>query len=126
MKLLKTFLVALMFVFVGACNDDLTSDANASVRNEISSKYIYFFYQTTCPHCHHASAYIRQKYPRLKMVNVDVKDTSGYNLFLKCAQKFHLSQSTLGTPLICMGDHYIMGWSDVDAKRFDAYVQPFK
>lgn len=123
-KIFKFLSIVFCFVIISACGDN--SGANASVRNEISNRYIYFFYQTTCPHCHHASSYIRQKYPRLKMINLDVKDPNNYNLFLKCAQKFHLSQNILGTPLICMGNNYIMGWSNTDAARFDAYVKAFR
>ena len=93
---------------------------------EISGNEVYFFYQKTCPHCHHAAQYINTKYPGLKMINLDVQNRNNYNLFLKCVEKFKIDQSTLGTPLICMGNHYIMGWSEADSKRFDAYVQRFK
>ncbi len=125
-KFFKFLTAVLAFAVICVFCYNVSSSANASVRDQISNKYIYFFYQSTCPHCHHASAYIRKKYPRLKMVNLDVKDPDNYNLFLKCAQKFHLSQNTLGTPLICMGNNYIMGWSDMDEPRFDTYVKAFR
>ena len=125
---MKNFLKILMCVFaltLGGCVEDETANTSAS-QSEISNNQVYFFYQTTCPHCHHAASYIAQKYPNLKMVNLDVRQPANFNLFLKCAQKFRLSQDSLGTPLICMGDHYIMGWSDADAAKFDMYVQRFK
>jgi len=125
--MMKNFLKAFVLVFgllLAGCMEERTQAA--SPLQEISNAYIYFFYQNTCPHCHHASAYISQKYPNLKMYSLDVRDPNNFNLFLKCAQKFKLPQNSLGTPLICMGDHYIMGWSDIDAKKFDAYVQRFK
>ena len=117
---LKFFAALLLLSALTACDED-------SVQAQtISNNQVYFFYQTTCPHCHHAAQYIKSHHPDLKMVNVDVRNVDGYNLFLKCAQKFHLNQNTLGTPLICMGTHYIMGWSDEDAKRFDGYARQFK
>jgi len=115
-----------MTVFILTSCDEEKASQNASVMQSISNNDIYFFYQNTCPHCHHAAQYIKQKHPGLKMINLDVRLPQNYNLFLKCAQKFHLSQNTLGTPLICMGTHYIMGWSDEDAQRFDSYVTRFK
>lgn len=121
---LKIFVVALMFSLT-ACQED-RPQGNASVMQSISNNQIYFFYQNTCPHCHHAAQYIKSRHPELKMINVDVRNPNGYNLFLKCAQKFSLNQASLGTPLICMGTHYIMGWSDEDAARFDSYASRFK
>ena len=106
---LKILLVALMFS-LSACDEEM-GEGNASVMQSVSNNEIYFFYQNTCPHCHHAAQYIKDHYPNLKMINLDVRVPQNYNLFLKCAQKFNLRQNTLGTPLICMGTHYIMGWS---------------
>ena len=125
-KFLKVFCVVLTLFFLNACDLTESSSSNNSVMQSISNQNIYFFYQNSCPHCHHAANYIRKKHPNLKMVNLDVRDRKGYDLFLKCAQKFHLPQDTLGTPLICMGTHYIMGWADEDEARFDSYVSRFK
>ena len=124
-KFLKIFSALSVLCFIWACDENKTGE-QASYLNEISNNHVYFFYQDSCPHCHHAASYIAQKYPNLKMINVDVRQTGGYNLFLKCANKFRLNQNTLGTPLICMGDHYIMGWADTDKAKFSSYVQKFK
>jgi len=121
-NILKVFACFLMLFCLNACDKDSESAINTP---SISNNQIYFFYQNTCPHCHHAAQYIKQNHPGLKIVNVDVRTQNGYNLFLKCAQKFHLPKETLGTPLICIGTHYIMGWSDKDAKQFDSYVTHF-
>ena len=121
---MKNFFKTLMLVGVlmlGACQREQQNS-----QEEISNSEIYFFYQTTCPHCHHAAAYIRQKYPDLKLKNLDVRVHQNFDLFLKCAKKFNLQNDNLGTPLICMGDHYIMGWSNADANKFDIYVRNFK
>ena len=125
---MKNFFKVLMVLgtlLLGACQQEEAS-AVVSQTNDISDQKVYFFYQTTCPHCHHAAAYITQKYPNLKMVNLDVRTKQNFDLFLKCAKKFNLPQNSLGTPLICMGNHYIMGWSDADANKFDIYVRRFK
>ena len=121
---LKIVAVVLGTFMLFACDENTAQNTNAL--KEISANQIYFFYQTSCPHCHHAASYINGKYPNLKMINLDVRQQGNYNLFMKCAQKFKLPQNTLGTPLICMGDHYIMGWADTDRVKFDSYVQKFK
>ena len=123
---MKKFFKVLMFagiLMIGACQQEKQTAASLE---EISDSEIYFFYQTTCPHCHHAADYIKQKYPNLKMQNLDVRVRQNFDLFLKCAQKFNLPNDSLGTPLICMGNHYIMGWSSADANKFDIYVRRFQ
>ena len=123
---MKNFFKVLMFsgvLMLGACQQEKQTAVN---QQDISNSEIYFFYQTTCPHCHHAADYIKQKYPNLKMQNLDVRIRQNFDLFLKCAQKFNLPNDSLGTPLICMGDHYIMGWSSADANKFDIYVRRFQ
>ena len=122
-NIFKTLVAGVMVCALFACKPDETANtASAGIDNA----HIYFFYQTSCPHCHHAAAYISSKYPNLKMIQADVRQADNFKLFLKCADKFKLDRNTLGTPLICMGDHYIMGWSDSDRVKFDSYVQKFK
>lgn len=123
-KFLKPFVALLGLCMLSACDETL--DQNQAALSEISPNYIYFFYQNSCPHCHYASEYISKKYPSLQMVNMDVRDPKNFNLFLKCANKFNLDRNALGTPLICMGSHYIMGWDDTDRVKFDSYVQKFR
>ena len=124
-RFLSALIFALSFCLVSAC-DKKADDVNTELTRNISPNHIYFFYQTSCPHCHYAAEYITKKYPNLKTINLDVRQQANYNLFLKCANKFRLNQNSLGTPLICMGDHYIMGWSDTDRVKFDSYVQKFR
>ena len=123
-KTLKICAAFLSLCMLFACDEN--TEQNTKALQDISANQIYFFYQTSCPHCHYAASYIKNKYPSLKLINLDVRQQSNYNLFMKCAQKFKLPQNTLGTPLICMGDHYIMGWADTDRVKFDSYVQKFK
>jgi len=119
MKPLKIFFLSvLLSLGLSAC------DGNENIPSKISNNQVYFFYQTTCPHCHHAIEYVNRKYPDLKMVLVNIANHDGFSLFEKCAGKFNLTEN-LGTPLFCMGDKYLMGWSPSSEKQFDAYVQPF-
>ena len=48
----------------------------------------------------------------------------GFELFVKCARKFNLGNQ-IGTPLFCMGENHLMGWSPESEKEFDEYVKPF-
>lgn len=114
-KLLTALTVALLFI--SACKDK-------PAQAEISPDKVYFFYSNSCPHCHDALEYINQKYPKLKMTMVNVANADGRELFLRCAQKFNLGRY-LGTPLFCMGDNHIMGWSPEYQAEFDRYVEPF-
>lgn len=85
---------------------------------------IYFFFSNTCPHCHDALDYINRKYPDLNVTLVNVADDDGYDMFAASAKKFKLG-SEVGTPLFCMGDNYIMGWSPEIEQKFDEYVRPY-
>ena len=123
---LRIFAVVLSTFLLFACDEDIAQNTSADLMKDISNNHIYFFYQNSCPHCHHAASYITKKYPDLKMINLDVSQQNSFNLFLRCASKFRLNPNALGTPLICMGDHYIMGWADTDRVKFDSYVQKFK
>ena len=125
-NIVKLVVIGLLMCAISACKPDNTKTDVSALTKNINNDHIYFFYQTSCPHCHHAVDYISQKYPNLKMISLDVRTQANFNLFLKCANKFKLDQSALGTPLICMGNHYIMGWSDADKVKFDLYVQQFK
>ncbi len=119
MKTLKTILLIIMSFFsVCACNN------TSKDKLELNPDKIYFFYQTTCPHCHHAIEYINNKYPNLNMILLNIENTENYKLLVKCAQKFKL-QNRIGTPLFCMGEHHLMGWSEQYEKQFDTYAKPF-
>lgn len=99
-------------------------DETGAPSYELDSNKAYFFYTQTCPHCHEAQAYIQQNYPDLELVRLDVATPEGRDLFLKCADKFQLGRM-IGTPLFCLGDHYLMGWVPAYEQRFDSYIEPF-
>ena len=97
---------------------------SCSQEAKIKEDEIYFFFYDGCPYCHQAMGYINQKYPNLDMIKVDVYQAAGYRLFEACAEKFDLGEKA-GTPLFCMGNHYVLGWSKNNEKKFDRFVQPF-
>lgn len=119
MKILKSILLTLICLFCVCACDNISKE-----NSELKTDKIYLFYQTTCPHCHHAIEYINTKYPNLDMVLVNIENTENYKLFVKCAQKFKLG-NRIGTPLFCIGEHYLMGWSAQYQQQFDEYVKPF-
>ena len=95
-----------------------------STSSELSKDNIYFFYQTTCPHCHDAARYIKANYPTLKMTALDIKLPGNMKLFEKALKQYNITGSA-GTPLFLMGDKYIMGWSNDKQNEFDLYVKPY-
>ncbi len=116
MKKILFVLIGILFIY--AC--DNTKSANTKLSND----YIYFFYHTNCIYCHKAINYINKKYPSLNMKIHNIENQNSYKLFIECATKFNLGNN-VGTPLLCMGDKYIMGWGDEYEKNFDDYVKPF-
>lgn len=91
---------------------------------ELSADKIYLFYSNSCPHCHDAISYLKEHHPNLKLNMENVSTPKGYELLFKCAEKFNLG-NRIGTPLFCMGDKYIMGWSEKNASLFEEYVKPY-
>lgn len=105
-------------VFLTACKDknSITS---------LSRDEVYFFYQTTCPHCHSAAAYIKEKHPALKVKNLDVQLPGNMKMFRQAVKDYKI-MSAAGTPLICMGDNYLMGWGEDKEKLFEDYIKHYE
>lgn len=116
MKKILAVLCSLGLMLVSACK--------GSSDNDLSKDKIYFFYQTTCPHCHDAAAYIKKNYPNLKITSLDIKLPGNMRLFEKSIKNYKISGSA-GTPLLIMGDHYLMGWDESERMKFDLYVKPY-
>lgn len=91
----------------------------------LSQNEVYFFYQEACPHCHHAADYIHANYPNLAVKSLDIKMPGNMRLFEEAARAYKIGP-TAGTPLICFGENYIMGWGAEDPKRFDNYVKDYQ
>ncbi len=93
--------------------------------NELKPDQIYVFTRQGCIHCEAAKRDLTRKYPNLKIQWRDVTSRYNLDLALACVAKFKLNKSQFGTPLFCMGDHYILGWSSETQKEFDEYVVDF-
>ena len=117
-KVLLSFFCFVALLFVGACE-------KSPEGQELDGSKIYFFYQTTCPHCHTAAKYIKEKHPSLKIVSRDIRLPGNRQLFDYAVKKYKIG-ATAGTPLICFDDKYIMGWSDEKAKEFEEYAKPYE
>lgn len=118
LRKLLTSLFSISILFLTSCNDE------NSLQN-LSKNEIYFFYQETCPHCHTAAQYIKEKYPDLKVKGLDIKMPGNMKLFQQAVRDYKISTAA-GTPLIGMGDRYIMGWGDEEVKAFDEYVGSYR
>ena len=93
--------------------------------DDISNDKIYFFTYDGCPYCQMADEHINKTHANLNIEKIDIYKPGGMYLFKKCAEKFNLGRN-IGTPLFCMGDTYIMGWSEENQKRFDELSVKFK
>lgn len=116
-RLFNVMLGGVIAVTIAACGTD---DAN-----KLNPDKVYFFYQQTCPHCHHALEYINRTAPDVPMEMVSI-DGAGRDLFIECVEKFDLPRDAIGTPLICMGDNYLMGWATEYEAKFDQYIAPYR
>lgn len=99
---------------------------NAARADEnFSADKIYFFTHKGCPYCEMAERDIMPRSSVLNIETIDIDKPGGLYLFKKCVQKFKLGRA-VGTPLFCMDNEYIMGWSDENRKRFDELSEHFK
>jgi len=80
---------------------------------------IYFFVHSMCTSCKDAFVYIYTEHPELKLPITDMKFHHNLELYKQCVQKFGISNKELRLPLICMGNHYLMGWDDSSEQRFE-------
>ena len=86
---------------------------------------ILFFTHNGCPYCDKALNFVSANYKDVPMQVLEVENPANMRKFISCADKFKLDKSRLGTPLICMGDNYILGWTKVSERKFRQYVKPF-
>lgn len=98
---------------------------SAGAAEPLAEDMIYFFTKDRCPYCQQASSYIKETYPDLAVSFKNVADKKNIDLLIVCADKFGLDKRRLGTPLICMGNTVVLGWSDEEKARFDSAVKAF-
>ncbi len=118
----RIFFIIFIFIHILCCCTEQGKENNKEIT--LSNNNIYFFYYNQCPYCHDAINYINSQYPDLKLTMINIHTPEGYKLLVKCAKKYNLYPN-IGTPLFAIGDHYIMGWSDSNAKKLDKYIKPF-
>lgn len=117
MKNFKKILLVALIAVTAACSNDTKT---------LKDNEIYLFYQNSCSHCHDAFQFFDSQMPDVKMNRVNVGSREGWELLLKCADKFNLDKSRLGTPLICMGDVYIIGWGADKQRQFLTQYKRFQ
>ena len=61
----------------------------------------------------------------MRVKGLDIKMPGNMRLFQQAVKDYKISTAA-GTPLIALGDNYIMGWSDEGVKNFDKYVASYK
>ena len=94
---------------------------------ELIHNKIYFFAHAMCHACKDAFIYIDTNHRDLNIPITDMKYRENLELYKQCVKKFNIDNDNLHLPLICMGDHYIMGWDDMkDGARFEQYLQDFQ
>ena len=91
---------------------------------DLSVSEVYFFYQETCPHCHDAAAYLHENHPDAKIKALNIKMPGNMKLFTEAVKTYKIG-NTAGTPLICFGRNYVMGWSDEDKKMLDMWIKAY-
>ena len=76
---------------------------------------LYFFYGSTCPHCHEAKAFLDQlkgKYQNLEIISYEVFNSQGnasiFKKFLAVADK----EETIQVPAIFIGEETIIGYAN--------------
>ena len=112
------FLCSVTLFLSSACRKD------NDIRN-LSKHEVYFFYQNKCTHCHTAAQFIKAKHPWLKVKALDV-DMPGNMRLLQEAAKTYKVGNSIGTPFICFGENYIMGWGDAEAARFNMLAERYE
>lgn len=112
MRLLKALLFACI-VLVSACKED-------------SSNTIYVFSQPGCGHCINAHNYIQRYYSDYDIKEINIHQANNMNKLRSYAHKFKIPSQKLGTPLIVMGDEYILGWGKEQTKAFNRNIKKYK
>lgn len=111
----KAFLsIALILtVFLSACQEKKTTNR------------IYVFSQPGCVHCEHAKSYMNRYYANYDIKDMNIREGNNMGYMLRYARKYKISEQNLGTPLIIMGDNYVMGWGTEQQRDFNRYVKNF-
>ena len=94
-------------------------------QEKTNTNRIYVFSQPGCQHCEHAMAYLSRYYKDYDIKEMNIREGSNMSYMLRYARKYKISEANLGTPLIIMGDNYVMGWGSEQMKEFNRYAKDF-
>ena len=114
MKRILASVILVMTIFLGGCQE------------KTANNRIYVFSQPGCIHCEHARSYMKRYYGNYEIKEMNIHEGNNMRQLLRYVKKYHIAQHELGTPLIAMGDNYIMGWGDEQQKKFNTYAKNFK
>ena len=125
----KWIMVLLVCGLMTACEEKKETPAPTAfdasmISTPAESSEVLFFTKSMCPYCNHAAAYLSTQYPDLAVTFVDIETPAGWERFLETVDALKLDTRRLGTPLIVVGDRYILGWSTEEKKNLDALVGP--
>ena len=120
--------VALLFLLNATIAEDKNEVYNIEkYKTNISNdKKIYVFFRKGCPYCIQAINFIKEEYSDLNVEMLDVANKKNVELFLKFVEKYGLDKNNIGVPFICIGDKYILGWSEKSEYFFRNYIFDFK
>jgi len=114
MKRIVASVILVLTMSLGGCQE------------KTANNQIYVFSQPGCIHCEHARSYMQRYYQGYAIKEMNIHEGNNMSQLLRYAKKYHIAQQDLGTPLIAMGDNYIMGWGDEQQKKFNRYAKDFK
>lgn len=109
-----------------ACVLLMASMIMSGCKSENATNRIYVFSQPGCIHCEHAREYMQRYYKNYDIKELNIREGNNMGYMLGYARKFKVSQQSLGTPFIVMGNQYIMGWGNQQVKDFNRYAKNFR
>ena len=119
----------LLFQTLPAAAQHNTIDADGrlitapATEKHLQENKIYFFAHSMCINCKDAYIYFDRYHRNLNIPIADMKFSQNFKLYKECVKKFNIQNDELSLPLICMGNHYIMGWEPQDGTRFEEYLK---
>lgn len=124
---MKSIYLALAFIlatFSPLKAEETYQTAPLLEENLIDNK-IYFFAHALCQNCKTAFIYLNTHHSGLNIPITDMKYQHNFNLYKQCVKKFNIKNQDLKLPLICMGNHYIMGWDNTSPEKFEQALKEF-
>lgn len=100
----------------------------AESRALVLGKEIIIFSQP-CPSCETFKSFcetdLKREFPEICVKTIDLKDRKNIALLNKYIDFYDIRSKYIGTPLIFVGSHYLIGWSPDDKKRLYFYINEY-